>query len=105
MTGTPSGTCAGSWRANRSISTPSIPTPRAPSMSATTWSPTWMTAAGIGLCLLERPLEDARVGLLEADAGAGGDEVEVPDEVERVQQLGQVPDPVAHRSDRQARAP
>ena len=35
MTGTSSGTSAESWRPDRSISTPSIPTPRAPSMSAT----------------------------------------------------------------------
>ena len=35
MTGTSSGTSAVSWRPNRSISTPSIPTPRAPSISAT----------------------------------------------------------------------
>ena len=46
----------------------------------------------------ERPLEDGGVRLLVADARAGGDEVEVANEVERVEQLRQVPDPVAHGS-------
>jgi hypothetical protein len=52
--------------------------------------------------LLERPLEDPRMRLLEADSGRRRDEVEVPHQVERVEQLRQVPHPVAHRADGEA---
>ena len=51
--------------------------------------------------LLERVAEDPRVGLLEADAGRGGDEVEAAHQLERVQELGKRPDPVAHGADDQ----
>ena len=97
--------CIGGVAPVRSMSTASMPTPRAPSTSASTWSPTWITAAGSTSACVERPLEDARMRLLEADAGAGGDEVEVAHEIEGVEQLGQVPDPVAHRPDGRAHAP
>ena len=61
-----------------------------------------MTSPGSALRLFERPFEDPRMRLLEADARAGGDEVEVPHEVEGMEELRQVPDPVAHGADRQA---
>ncbi len=57
---------------------------------------------GCHASLLEGVLEDAAVRLLEADARAGGHEIELAHQIEGMQQLGQVPHPVAHRPKDQA---
>ena len=86
----------------RSISTPSMPTPRAPSTSASdVVADMDDVSAGSTAACSSAHSKIRGMGLLEADARAGRDEVEVPDQVERVEQLGQVPDPVAHRPDHQ----